>query len=214
MIMVHFSKPVSEIIKMRSSWRSFSEKPIEKEKLEKLEELASSLTRGPFGNQARFILIDSNKKNVDSSKRLGTYGIVRGARFFLTGAVQKAVNCYVDLGFLFEQLVLLATDLGLGTVWLGVTFRKTAFSEALASTNGSLTTPKMKCWAKRMTKSQSSRALSDISKSPAISKHPLATTKPGVPTQLPYKQLEEISPYISLLKTGGTRLVPDSDLRK
>jgi hypothetical protein len=63
--------------------------------------------------------------------RLGTYGVIRGARSFLAGAVRRSVMDLEDFGFVFEAAVLQATELGLGTCWLGGTFRRSSFATAL-----------------------------------------------------------------------------------
>lgn len=68
---------------------------------------------------------------VSRPRRLGTYGMIRGARTFLAGAVRASDRALEDFGYLLELLILKATDLGLGTCWLGGTFDRSAFARAI-----------------------------------------------------------------------------------
>ncbi len=125
---MEFSRSVIDIIKMRSSWRAYKAQPIEPEKLAKLRESMKSLSTGPFGGRARFELIECPNIDPTEAKKLGTYGIVKGARYFIVGAKTPSPMDLEDFGYLFEEIILLATDLGLGTVWLGGTFKRTDFA--------------------------------------------------------------------------------------
>jgi nitroreductase len=71
-------------------------------------------------------------------RRLGTYGMIRGARTFLAGAVRPADRALEDFAYLLELLVLKATDLDLGTCWLGGTFDRSAFARAIGLRKGEL----------------------------------------------------------------------------
>ncbi|MBD3189553.1 MAG: nitroreductase [Candidatus Heimdallarchaeota archaeon] len=126
-----YQNPVNNLIEKRSSWRSYLDKPIEQEKLQKVEKILQTPQKGPFGNKARFKLIDVEKVSPEARRNLGTYGMVRGARYFIAGAINQKPGCYEDYGYLLEQIILFATDLNLGTVWLGGTFRKQAFAKQM-----------------------------------------------------------------------------------
>ncbi|MBA7569955.1 hypothetical protein ES708_11700 [subsurface metagenome] len=65
-------------------------------------------------------------------KGLGTYGFIKGARGFIIGAVDRDENNMEDYGYLLERAILVATDIGLGTCWLGGTFRKSGFSRTIS----------------------------------------------------------------------------------
>ena len=64
----------------------------------------------------------------EALRRLGTYGFIKGATGFLVGAVRRAPHDLEDYGYLVEQAILFATDLELGTCWLGGTFTKGRFA--------------------------------------------------------------------------------------
>ncbi len=135
---VQYSQPVINIIKIRSSWRAYKAQPIEPEKLAKLRESMKSLSTGPFGGRARFELIECPNIDPTTAKRLGTYGtygVIKGAQYFLIGVMTQSPMDREDFGYLFEELILLATDLGLGTVWLAGTFNRSDFSNYMHITS-------------------------------------------------------------------------------
>jgi hypothetical protein len=51
----------------------------------------------------------------------GTYGMIKGAGSFLVGAVKRGHRDMEDFGYLFEKIILFATDLDLATCWIGLT---------------------------------------------------------------------------------------------
>ncbi len=131
-----FTMDLDEIINARVSWRDYKPVELNKEDIQKVETIIQEVSqmKGPFGCQARFQLITLFDKPKEEAKQLGTYGMVRGAKYFLVGAVLRQQYNYEDYGFLFEHLILRCTELGLGTCWLGGTFNKSAFSEAIKLT--------------------------------------------------------------------------------
>ena len=82
---------------------------------------------GPLGSRARFGLIVSSPGDRAALRRLGTYGFIKGATGFIVGAVRKGPNDLEDYGYLLEQVILRATELGVGTCWLGGTFTRSTF---------------------------------------------------------------------------------------
>lgn len=126
-----FSKPVSEIIRQRSSCRTYLEQPIEPGLQQKLSDFAAALGPGPLGGTARFRLIAADPGDGNTLRKLGTYGFIKGATAYLVGATQDGEEKLEDFGFLMQKLVLFATDLGLGTCWLGGTFTKSSFAQRI-----------------------------------------------------------------------------------
>jgi nitroreductase len=129
-----FTKDLDEIIHARVSWRDYKPVELSKEDIEKIDSILGEISqkKGPFGGQARFKLITLFDKPKEEAKQLGTYGMVRGAKYFLVGAIPRGNLNYEDYGFLFERVILRCTELGLGTCWLGGTFNKSAFSDAIS----------------------------------------------------------------------------------
>ena len=123
-------KPVSEVIKARTAVRTYKVQPLSADLEEKLAGFFPGLT-GPFGIKTRFKLIDSDMAQKESGIKLGTYGVIKGASKFLAAAVEKADKDLEEFGYLLEKLILYATSLGLGTCWLGGSFKQSEFAKAV-----------------------------------------------------------------------------------
>lgn len=117
-----------EIINRRISCRTYRHESIEAGKLDELKDFLAANTQTPFGSRVRFELFDFGQMNTDDIKACGTYGVIKGARQFIVGAVEKQTRCMEDYGFCMEKAILQATALGLGTCWLGGTFKRTGFA--------------------------------------------------------------------------------------
>jgi Putative TM nitroreductase len=129
-----YSKPVTDIIKQRFSCRTYLDKPIADEKRQRLAEFISSIKIGPLGAPARFALIAATEQDRNSLRRLGTYGFIKGATGFIVGAVGPAEKNLEDYGYLMERAILFATDIGLGTCWLGGSFTQSSFAKKISAT--------------------------------------------------------------------------------
>lgn len=119
---------IIEIIKERKSVRSYTDEPIKPEILSKLRTYISQLS-APFGVQARVELLDS--KPNDQPIKLGTYGVISGANYFLALIIDDSPKAEIGAGYMFEQLILYCTELGLNTCWLGGTFNQSDFSRQI-----------------------------------------------------------------------------------
>jgi len=127
-----FKKPVTNIIRQRKSIRSYTDKPIEEEKKDALKKFLSANTTGPFGTKSRFIFISATAQDKKSLKGLITYGMIKNPMGFIIGAVEKKHHNLEDFGYLMEKNILMATDLELGTCWLGGTFSTSRFAQKIA----------------------------------------------------------------------------------
>jgi hypothetical protein len=122
---------IIEAIKSRTSCRSYSDKPIDPRKLSAFREFLESDAEVPFGGSVRFELIDLDDQEIGSLKNLGTYGVIKGARKFIIGAVKKHPRAMEDYGYCMEVNILKATELGLGTCLLGGTFNRSGFAQRM-----------------------------------------------------------------------------------
>ena len=118
-----------EAINRRVSVRSYADRSIEQSKKQELINLLESANEGPFGNKVRFTLIDLSEMEKNEIGSLGTYGFISGANLFIVSAIKDGAGAMVDLGYSFEKLILAATNLGLGTCWLGGTFKRANFAK-------------------------------------------------------------------------------------
>jgi nitroreductase len=117
-------------IRARRSCRKYDDSPIPGAALARMRACLADPPPPPFGHQIRLALVERDDLREDAA-RLGTYGVIRGARGFLVGAVQDDPGGLEDFGYVMEWAILVATSLGLGTCWLGGTLTRDAFGEAL-----------------------------------------------------------------------------------
>lgn len=119
---------IIETIKRRRSVRTYQDKALEPDVREKLQRYMDNL-ENPFGQPVKKYMID--KKVATEGERLGTYGLIKGANTFLGISVPDTDLAHVAAGYEFENLILEATALGLGTVWLAATFNREGFASAM-----------------------------------------------------------------------------------
>lgn len=126
-----FGQPISEIIRRRHSCRSFDGKGIAAEVLEPLERMLAAL-RPLFGTPLRFGIVDRERVKAENFFSSGTYGMIKGTRFFLTGIISdQGEKRWEDLGYCLETAVLHATAGGLDTCWIGGIFDRKRFGRQL-----------------------------------------------------------------------------------
>ena len=125
------NKSIMEVIKERHSVRSYEATELSEEVKNKIESYINTInnSKGIFNGKVRIKLIsvDNNGEPI----KLGTYGVISGAKYYLAVACKKEKYIYEDLGYLFEKVILYCTSLGLGTVWIGGTFKKGNFAKAI-----------------------------------------------------------------------------------
>lgn len=114
---------VKDIICKRKSVRTYDGNPLRAEDRKKLEEYLKSL-KNPFGIPVEFRMLDAKKEGLSSPVILGTDTYV-GAK------VPRRPKAEIAFGYDFEQFVLYAHSLGLGTVWLAATIDRPAFEKAM-----------------------------------------------------------------------------------
>ncbi|MFX0090822.1 MAG: nitroreductase family protein [Candidatus Hodarchaeota archaeon] len=122
-----FSKSIIEIIQSRSSWRTYVPQSLEDELKKRIHQTFQIKKNNPFGGPVRFELIEMPELDPNERNQLGTYGFIKGAQYFIVAAMQQSKYDLENLGYRLEEIILRATDLGLGTCWLGGTFKRSAF---------------------------------------------------------------------------------------
>lgn len=119
---------IFEIMQKRYSVRNYNSREIEKGKLQKMKDYFDENRKGPLGSDVRFEIVDATDYEQAELKKLGTYGLIKGPRVFIAGAVKKSETAMEDFGYCMEKNILLATDLGLGTCWLGGALNRSTFA--------------------------------------------------------------------------------------
>jgi nitroreductase len=125
------SFPVAETIRRRYSCRTYRPEPLTSSEREELKALLASVQSGPFGEVLRFRLVAGETDDSKALRGLGTYGFISGATAFVVGAVADTPRAMEEYGYGLERVVLGATAMGLGSCWLGGTFRRSRFAAAV-----------------------------------------------------------------------------------
>lgn len=120
---------ILETISHRESIRTYYEKPIEKKDFEKLQSFMQSGIEY-LGDPIAFKMINTNQNKAERIKNLSAYGMIKGAQHYIVG-VAKENTSLVEFGYAFQQIVLFAESIGLGTCWLGGTFKRKTVARLL-----------------------------------------------------------------------------------
>lgn len=119
---------IIETIKQRKSVRTYTNKKLSDEQINEIKNFIQQ-HRAPFGVNARieFINTDIEEKKV----KLGTYGFISGASDYLALIYEEKPFAEEGAAYLFEQVILFCTQLGLGTCWLGGSFSRRDFKKQI-----------------------------------------------------------------------------------
>jgi nitroreductase len=128
-----YRQPVVELISRRRSCRSYQAAAIPEQDRRRLQEFIGVVRTGPFGTALRFMLAASSEEDRQALHGLGTYGFIRGNAGFIIGAMEISPKNLEDFGYALERIILFATDLGLGTCWLGGSYNRSAFTSRIAA---------------------------------------------------------------------------------
>jgi len=130
--MIIYNQPITDLIQQRFSCRKYSNDPIPAKTREQLNDLLHSITKELFGTPIRFDLVAAGDQDGKALRSLGTYGFIQNPSGYVVGVVQLDSEFNLEeFGYRMEEIVLAATDLGLGTCWLGGTFMKSAFARKI-----------------------------------------------------------------------------------
>ena len=117
---------VVEQIRMRRSVRSFTGEPLQAQHESNLRGYIAGLSH-PFGGKARIEYIPLHMGS--APVKLGTYGVISGAPAFLAMIYEESELGKTGAAYMFEQLILHCTTMGLGTCWLGGAFKRNDFKK-------------------------------------------------------------------------------------
>lgn len=120
--------PVVDTIQKRHSVRTYENQPLLPRDRDTLLECMKQLDN-PFAVPVHTYMIDKTLST--DGERLGTYGVIKGASTFLGISIPDTKLAPLAAGYQFETLILLATHMGLGTVWLAATFDRDSFASAM-----------------------------------------------------------------------------------
>ena len=114
---------IAELIRMRRSVRTYDGRALDESIKEQLLSFANAI-HNPFNVPVKFKFLDAKKDGL-------TCPVVSGTDLYVGGKIENVPNASVAFGYSFEEFVLYAQSLGLGTVWLGGTMNRSAFEQAM-----------------------------------------------------------------------------------
>ena len=124
-----FSRPIEDVIMMRHSVRSFSDDSIPASVLDEIFNYIKSVDNLFQGDVSIYLV---RKEDLPPDVKLGTYGMIKGGKYYLIGVSGPEDNDKLALGYMLEKVVLFLTDKGLGSVWLGGTFSRPEFEKTVS----------------------------------------------------------------------------------
>ena len=127
--------PVEKTVMDRSSVRTYENRGFSTNEKDQLNTYIDNLTN-PFSIDVTFRLLE--KTASADGEKLGTYGVIKGAENYIGASAADKELALEALGYSFENLILYATSLGLGTCWLGGTFNRSGFAAAMNLKEGDL----------------------------------------------------------------------------
>lgn len=119
---------VEEAVIKRSSVRNYQEVKVEKDVLDDIKAVITSLSN-PFGRKVNFHFLEIQGEN--NKQRLGTYGVIKGAKQYIGTTIELEPMALEAVGYELEVLMLYLAHRDIGTCWLGGTFDRQAFAEAM-----------------------------------------------------------------------------------
>lgn len=123
----------TDLIKERKSIRTYEEKALSGNHMEVLKEELEKLS-SPFGRTVNYALLETGQ----NENSLGTYGVIKGTVNYIGAYLKEEPYALESLGYELEKLMLVLTSLNIGTCWLGGTFKRDDFKQAMDITEGDL----------------------------------------------------------------------------
>lgn len=118
---------IKEIIEKRISVRTFdASRDINSKEIEIIRESISRAST-PFGGTFK---IEFKKFDLKGPQSPSTYGTITGASRYLLIGIHDDDLSMLSAGFGMEKVILKATELGLGTCWMALSFKDSDFSKA------------------------------------------------------------------------------------
>ena len=118
---------ISEIIGKRKSVRTYSSDIDESTKRDILAFASSAFE--PYGMDIEYRLLDAKEHGLSSP-------VLVGEKTYIAGKLRRAPHAEEAFGFSFENVILHAQSLGVGTVWIAGTMDRKAFEKAMELSQG------------------------------------------------------------------------------
>lgn len=116
-----YKKDVEVLIKERKSVRNYDSQQVSEADLELLKTYAKTLENELY----RYEIIDLE---LGDKEKIGTYGYIKNAKKYLVAVGKRSLvddqKTSIQFGFDFEKIILKATDMGIGTCWMGASYKE------------------------------------------------------------------------------------------
>lgn len=119
---------VEEAVVKRYSVRNYKEEDIKDETQSRIESFINSLDN-PFGKKINFHYLGN--EGMADKKVLGTYGVIKGAKQYIGTTIKLEPMALEALGYELETVMLYLASIDIGTCWLGGTFNREGFAQAM-----------------------------------------------------------------------------------
>lgn len=119
---------VEEAVTKRYSVRNYKDVNIEKNIMDEIKTFINSLDN-PFGKKVNYHFLE--KEDTNNEQRLGTYGVIKGANQYIGTTIKLEAMALEALGYELEVLMLYLAYRDIGTCWLGGTFDRKGFAQAM-----------------------------------------------------------------------------------
>ena len=112
-------------IQQRRSCRTYTADSLKESDKIQLKDFLETNSKSLNGENVDFILLE--KSNTDVQMKI-PYGLIRGNKTYIFGKTHLTPMARVNYGYMLEKIVLKATDMKLGTCWVGM-FDKEYFKD-------------------------------------------------------------------------------------
>jgi hypothetical protein len=119
---------LQEAVIARYSVRNYSNQQIEADTRQALEKFINELDN-PFSSRVKFHYLDQT--DIKGQEKLGTYGVIKNAKQYIGTTIESESLALEALGYELETVMLYLAHQGIGTCWLGGTFNREGFANAM-----------------------------------------------------------------------------------
>lgn len=119
-----------ELIKTRRSVRNFDGRPLSANDREKIAAYVKTISN-PYNIPVEFVLLDAKEHGLSSP-------VISGETLYIAAKAGNAPHTEEAFGFSFEDMVIYAWSLGIGTTWIAKTLDRELFSKAAGTKEGEI----------------------------------------------------------------------------
>jgi len=114
---------MKKAIHTRQSQRSFDGRELSVADEKKILDYICDKTKlvGPFGTRITIHYIETSGQSME---KISTYGVVKNAPGYLVTVCKNDAKGMIDCGYVMEKLILFLEISGIGTCWLGGTYKR------------------------------------------------------------------------------------------